>query len=456
VKPPDVKNLTPRMVVEELDRYVIGQTAAKRAVAIALRNRWRRQMVPESIRDEIVPKNIIMVGPTGVGKTEIARRLARLSGAPFVKVEVSKFTEVGYVGRDVDSVMRDLVEAGANLVRSELEKEHRGEAERLAEERVLDLLLPPTPEPARFTDRPDDEPKTRPAPSATREKLREMLHAGKLDDREIEVEIQDSSQIGVQILPGMPMGEQLGQQLKDVFGQLGRRTQRRKVSVSEAMKLLAREEAGKLVDQDRVAREAIDRSEQLGVVFLDEIDKICSRENVRGGDVSREGVQRDLLPLVEGTTVTTRYGPAQTDHVLFVAAGAFHHSKVSDLIPELQGRFPIRVELDALGAHEFGRILREPENSLIKQHQALLATEGVTLVLDEDAITALADAAFRANTSLENIGARRLHTVLERVIEELSFEASELGEREIRITAEYVRERIDDLLEDSDLSRHIL
>ncbi|MBP7290781.1 MAG: ATP-dependent protease ATPase subunit HslU [Nannocystaceae bacterium] len=450
------RNWTPKMVVEELDRFIIGQHKAKRAVAIAMRNRWRRQMAPEALREEISPKNIIMVGPTGVGKTEIARRLARLSGAPFVKVEVSKFTEVGYVGRDVDSIVRDLVEVGVQIVRSELERDVRSEAKQRAEERVLDLLLPPAGEPRGFTDRPGEPPK----PSATREKLRELLRAGKLDDREVEVEVDEGGLPGLQMVPGLPMGEQMGQQLsqqlRDMLSAFQRRKHKRKLKVGEAHELLANEEAGKLVDQDKVAREAVRRTEQLGVVFLDEIDKICSRENVRGADVSREGVQRDLLPLVEGSTVSTKYGPVRTDHVLFVAAGAFHLSKVSDLIPELQGRFPIRVELESLGVEEFVRILKEPANSLLKQYRALLETEGVTVLFDDDAIAAMADAAWRANTSLENIGARRLHTVLERVLEELSFEASELGAREIRITAAYVHERVDGLLQDRDLSRHIL
>ncbi|MEX1366904.1 MAG: ATP-dependent protease ATPase subunit HslU [Nannocystaceae bacterium] len=446
----EIRNLTPRMVVDELDRYVIGQHKAKRAVAIALRNRWRRQMVDEGLREEISPKNIIMVGPTGVGKTEIARRLAKLSGAPFVKVEVSKFTEVGYVGRDVDSVIRDLVEVGASLVRTELSKQLRPQAREAAEERVLDLLLPGTGAGASYTDRPGE-----PAKSSTRERLRELLRAGKLDDREVEVEIEESGG-GLQVVPGMPMGEQMGQQLQELLGRIGRRKHKRTVKVQEALQLIADEEAAKLVDREAVAREAVRRTEQLGVVFLDEIDKICSRENVRGGDVSREGVQRDLLPLVEGTTVTTKYGPVRSDHVLFVAAGAFHMSKVSDLIPELQGRFPIRVELDSLAAGDFVRILREPDNSLLKQYASLMATEGVQLEFDDEAITALADTAWRANTSLENIGARRLHTVMERVLEELSFEASELGTQTVRITAQYVHDRVDALLEDQDLSRHIL
>ena len=453
-----VRNLSPRQVVEELDRYIIGQGKAKRAVAIAMRNRWRRQMVEGPMREEISPKNIIMVGPTGVGKTEIARRLAKLTGAPFLKVEVSKFTEVGYVGRDVDSIVRDLSETGAQLVRDELQKEVRPQAEKAAEERILDVLLPaPTEAPRAYTDRADGSatPAPRPA-SATREKLRERLRDGTLDDREIEIEIEETGGASMTMIPGMPMGEQVGQQLKDLFGQLGRRKHKRRVTVAEARELLADQEAAKLVDPDKVAKAAVQRCEQLGVVFLDEIDKICARETMRGADISREGVQRDLLPLVEGATVQTKYGPVKTDHILFVAAGAFHMSKVSDLIPELQGRFPIRVELDSLTAEDFVRILGEPDNSLLKQYTALMATEGVSLVFDEAAIDAMADAAWRANTSLENIGARRLHTVLERVLEELSFEASELGEREVRITDAYVHERVDALLEDQDLSRHIL
>jgi ATP-dependent HslUV protease ATP-binding subunit HslU len=444
----EIKNLTPRMVVDELDRYIIGQHKAKRAVSIAMRNRWRRQMVDERMREEISPKNIIMVGPTGVGKTEIARRLAKLSGAPFVKVEVSKFTEVGYVGRDVDSVVRDLVEQGASLVRIEMEKEARPQARTQAEERVLDLLLPGGER--SYVDRPGEPSKG----SGTREKLRELLRAGKLDDREVEVDVEESG--GMQLIPGLPMGEPIGQQLQEMLGKLGRRRHKRKLPVKEALRVLLEEEAQKLVDRDAMAREAVRRTEQLGVVFLDEIDKICSRDNVRGADVSREGVQRDLLPLVEGTTVTTKYGPVRTDHVLFIAAGAFHMAKVSDLIPELQGRFPIRVELESLVAEDFVRILKEPDNSLLKQYAALMATEGVALAFDDEAIRALADAAWRANASLENIGARRLHTVMERVLEELSFEASELGTREVRITAHYVHERVDSLLKDQDLSRHIL
>lgn len=456
----DTKTFTPRRVVEELDRFIIGQHAAKRAVAIAMRNRWRRQMVPEPMREEISPKNIIMVGPTGVGKTEIARRLARLTGAPFVKVEVSKFTEVGYVGRDVDSVVRDLVESAVQIVQAEMERAVRGKAKERAEERVLDLLLPPSQDAARsYTDRPG-EPVS--GSSATREKLRGLLRAGKLDEREVEVELIDKGGSPLGSIggpgggpPGMDLGAQM-QQLKDMFGQFGRKTTTRTVTVREALSLLADEEASSLVDRDAVSKEAVARTEQLGVVFLDEIDKICSREKVGSGDISREGVQRDLLPLVEGSTVPTRYGPVRTDHVLFIAAGAFHLSSVSDLIPELQGRFPIRVELESLAAGDFVRILREPDNSLLKQYAALLDTEGVQLVFDDGAIEAIADTAWKANSTLENIGARRLHTVLERVLEELSFEASEVGAQEIRITADYVTERVGELLKDQDLSRHIL
>ena len=445
-----VRNLTPKAIVDELDRYVVGQHDAKRAVAIAMRNRWRRQNVPETMRDEISPKNIIMVGPTGVGKTEIARRLAKLTGAPFLKVEVSKFTEVGYVGRDVDSIVRDLVEVGAKLVREELARSVRAEAKQHAEERILALLLP-APEP-----RPGEGAGVAAAPaSSTREKLRELLRDGKLDGREVEIEVEEGG-AGVQVIPGVPMNEQIGQQLKDLFGQLGKRVTKRKVTVAQAKEILTQQQAESLVDREKLGREAVERTEQLGMVFLDEIDKICAREGQRGGDVSREGVQRDLLPLVEGSQVATKYGMVRTDHILFVAAGAFHMSKVSDLIPELQGRFPIRVELRALDARDFVRILKEPDHSLLKQYQALLRTEGVDLAFDDDAVEAVADAAWRANASLENIGARRLHTVLERVLEELSFEASELGSRDVRITSAYVHERVESLLADRDLSRHIL
>lgn len=450
----DGRALTPRYVVAQLDRFIIGQDKAKRAVAIALRNRWRRQMVDQSLREEISPKNIIMVGPTGVGKTEIARRLAKMSRAPFVKIEVSKFTEVGYVGRDVDSVVRDLAEVGAKIVREEMEQEVMEQARSRAQDRIVDLLLPPTGG-ASYTDRPGSSSDNKPANDTSRRKLRELLVAGKLDEREVEVEVQEEGGGGMPI-GGVGLSEQLGQQLKDMLGPLGRRTHKRTHKVSEALEILARQEAAALIDGDRVRREAVRRTEQLGVVFLDEIDKICSRENVRGGDVSREGVQRDLLPLVEGTTVATKHGAVRTDHILFIAAGAFHLSKVSDLIPELQGRFPIRVELDSLSTADFARILRETDNSLLKQYRALLATEGIQVEFAEEAIDALAEVASRANATLENIGARRLHTVLERVLEELSFEATEIGPQSITITADYVQERIGALLDNEDLSRHIL
>jgi ATP-dependent HslUV protease ATP-binding subunit HslU len=461
------QNLTPRRVVEELDRYVIGQHRAKRAVAIALRNRWRRQQVQGDLREEISPKNIIMVGPTGVGKTEIARRVAKLSGAPFIKVEVSKFTEVGYVGRDVDSMIRDLVEMSAKLVREEKEQQVWDAARARADAKILDLLLPPVTGPTTqgYAARPGDPPKQAAAPAnqGSREKLAKLLAEGKLDDKEVEIEIEEEGG-GLAMIPGMPpgmsgqggMGEQLGSQLEDLLGALGRRKKKRKTTVAEARELLAGQEARALVDREEVRAEAVRRAEQLGVVFLDEIDKICSREGTRGADVSREGVQRDLLPIVEGSTVSTKYGPVRSDHILFIAAGAFHMAKVSDLIPELQGRFPIRVELESLGEAEFVRILRDTDNSLLKQYAALLATEGITVEFRDDAIDELARVATLANQQLENIGARRLHTVLERVLDELSFEATEIGAQTVTITAAYVRERIGDLLADQDLSRHIL
>ena len=462
---PDGASLTPRRVVEILDRFVIGQHNAKRAVAIALRNRWRRQNVEPGLREEISPKNIIMIGPTGVGKTEIARRLAKLSGAPFVKIEVSKFTEVGYVGRDVDSVVRDLVENSIQMVREEFEREVMHDAHRAAQERILDLLLPPATTTAKgpgsthaFTARAGDPP-AEPSNKASRDKLRELLEKGKLDDREVEIEVEDDAGgLGISVVPGMGgnLGDQISQQLKDAFGGLGRRKTQRKVKVGEALEILAHEEARRMVDEQRVRKEAIFRAEQLGVVFLDEIDKICGSENMRGAEVSREGVQRDLLPLVEGTTVNTKYGNLKTDHILFIAAGAFHLAKVSELIPELQGRFPIRVTLDSLGKKEFVRILKETDNSLIKQYAALMRTEGIELAFDDGAIETIADVAARANTSLENIGARRLHTVLERVLDELSFEASEIGTATIPITQSYVQARVGDLLENEDVSRHIL
>jgi ATP-dependent HslUV protease ATP-binding subunit HslU len=457
--------LTPRAIVEELDRYIVGQRAAKRAVAIALRNRWRRQQVPEHLRDEIAPKNIIMIGPTGVGKTEIARRLAKLAAAPFLKVEASKFTEVGYVGRDVDSIVRDLTEIAVKLVRDEEQAKVRPRAREHAEERLLDLLLPPQGGRARsFSDRPP-LPGTAPTPepppanheAETREKLRSLLHSGKLDERVVEVEAAEEGNPFLQIFSGAGVEEMGLSSMKDLLGNFGKRTRRRKVRVPEALELLTSEEAGKLIDMDKVQREAVHRAEQSGIVFLDEIDKIAGREGQHGGpDVSREGVQRDLLPIVEGSTVTTKYGPVKTDHVLFIAAGAFHVSKPSDLIPELQGRFPIRVELEPLESADFVRILTEPENALTKQYQALLATENVKLVWTDEAVAELARIAADVNARTQNIGARRLHTVLERLLDELSFAAPDIGPQEITITAQYVRDRLSEVVQNEDLARYIL
>jgi ATP-dependent HslUV protease ATP-binding subunit HslU len=443
--------LTPRAIVEELDRYIVGQRAAKRAVAIALRNRWRRQQVPEHLRDEIAPKNIIMIGPTGVGKTEIARRLAKLAAAPFLKVEASKFTEVGYVGRDVDSIVRDLTEISVKLVRDEEQVKVRGRARDAAEERLLDLLLPPQRRggPPPPPDAPDPE-------SATREKLRGLLRQGKLDDRVVEVEATEESNPFLQVFTGSGVEEMGLSSMKDLLGSFGKRTKRRKVKVPEALEILAADEAQKLIDMDKVQKEAIHRAENSGIVFLDEIDKIAGREGAHGPDVSREGVQRDLLPIVEGSTVTTKYGPVRTDHVLFIAAGAFHVSKPSDLIPELQGRFPIRVELEALSDADLVRILREPENALTKQYQALLATEGVKLSFSDEAVAEIARIAAEVNGRTQNIGARRLHTILERLLDELSFAAPELGDREITITPAYVKERLEDVVQNEDLSKYIL
>jgi ATP-dependent HslUV protease ATP-binding subunit HslU len=453
----DVKALTPRAIVEELDRYIVGQKAAKRAVAIALRNRWRRQQVPEHLRDEIAPKNIIMIGPTGVGKTEIARRLAKLVQAPFLKVEASKFTEVGYVGRDVDSIVRDLTEIAVKLVKDEETAVVRGRARQSAEERLLDLLLPrpaapSAPSPGRPIELPASMDETH---SATREKLRDLLRAGKMTDRSVEIDVAEQHNPAVQIFSQAGL-EEMGLNLGQLFGRQNKT--RRKVSVPEALELLTQEEAGKLVDMDKVVKEAVHRAENSGIVFIDEIDKVAGRQSgsEHGPDVSREGVQRDLLPIVEGSTVTTKYGPVKTDHVLFIAAGAFHVSKPSDLIPELQGRFPIRVELESLGDADFLRILTEPENSLTRQYSALLETEGVKLVFQKDAVAEVARMAALANQRMQNIGARRLHTILERLLDELSFEAPDLGAREVVITVDYVRERLTKVLEDEDLSKYIL
>lgn len=456
---------TPREVVGELDRYIVGQNAAKRAVAIALRNRWRRQQVSDDLRDEIYPKNIIMIGPTGVGKTEIARRLAKLAQAPFVKVEASKFTEVGYVGRDVESMIRDLVEAAISLVRDEETDKVRPRAEEMAEDRLMELLqnngaprTPSSPPPFGFSPPPPPAPQR--LGDSERDKLRAQLRAGTLDDQFVEVEMSDSAPTFMRGFSGQGM-EEIGVNLQDLFKNMPgmNKTRRRRVRVPEALQLLRQEEAQKLVDPDRVQREAVARAESNGIVFIDEIDKIASREGGKGGggpDVSREGVQRDILPIVEGSTVNTKYGMVKTDHMLFIAAGAFHVSKPSDLIPELQGRFPIRVELEPLSGDDLIRILREPKNSLLRQYTALLATEGVRLSFTDDAVTELARIAQQANERTQNIGARRLHTVLERLLDEVSFSASELGPRDFQVDGNYVRERLGAIIQDEDLSRYIL
>ena len=468
MNPRDTEHLTPKAIVEALDRYIVGQGDAKRAVAVALRNRWRRQHVEGDLKEEISPKNIIMIGPTGVGKTEIARRLAKLVSAPFVKVEASKFTEVGYVGRDVESIVRDLIEGAIKLVRDEETARVRPKAREGAEERLLDLLLPKR---ARsFSERPpaprpgQAQPEPAPAPAAptaedsrTREKLRDLLHRGKLDDREVEVEIAEEQNPFLQIFGGSGVEEMGLSGLQNMLGNVGRRTRRRKLKIPQALEVLTDQEADKLVDAEAVTREAISRTENAGIVFLDEIDKVTAGGDSRQGpDVSREGVQRDLLPIVEGSTVTTKYGTVRTDHVLFIAAGAFHTAKPSDLIPELQGRFPIRVELEALSDADFVRILTEPRNALTKQYAALLNTESVDISFTDDAVEEIAQIAAQVNTRSHNIGARRLHTVLERLLDELLFSAPDIGAQTISITREYVRERLSDLVADEDLSSYIL
>ena len=441
--------LSPREIVAELDRHVVGQAAAKRAVAIALRNRIRRQRLPPEVAAEITPKNILMIGPTGVGKTEIARRLAKLSGSPFVKVEASKFTEVGYVGRDVDSIVRDLVEAAVDMVRREKLVEVRERAASQAEERLLDLLLPP-PRP------PEAGESSRESFRATRDKLRGQLRGGALESRLVEVEVPERSFPSFQILTSQGV-EEMDVNLKDMLpGLFGGRTRRRTLPVAEAREVLRREEEGRLLDQDQVARLAVERAQSSGIVFIDEIDKIAGREGSQGPDVSREGVQRDILPIVEGTTVSTKYGPVRTDHVLFVAAGAFHVSKPTDLIPELQGRFPIRVELQPLGEEDLVRILTEPKSALAAQYRALLSTEGVELSFTEEAIREMARFAMQVNEATENIGARRLSTVLETVLDEISFEGGSSGPRPVEIDAAEVRRKLEPLVKSQDLSRFIL
>ena len=442
--------MTPREIVQELDKHIVGQGAAKRAVAIALRNRWRRMQVPEALRAEITPKNILMIGPTGVGKTEIARRLARLARAPFIKVEATKFTEVGYVGREVDSIVKDLVDVAVKMTREEEMEKVRHRAMDAAEERVLDALLP-QPKSIGFGTEP--EPVAR--DSDTRQKFRKMLREGQLDEREIEIEVR-ALPVGVEIMAPAGM-EDLTQQLQNMFSNLGgTRTRARKVKVREAFKLLTDEEAAKMINEEELKLRALTNAEQNGIVFLDEIDKIARRQETQGADVSREGVQRDLLPLVEGSTVSTKHGVVKTDHILFIASGAFHMSKPSDLIPELQGRFPIRVELDALKVEDFIRILTEPDASLCSQYEALLETEGVKLEFTESGVRRIAEVSFQVNERTENIGARRLHTVLERLLETLSFEAADRAGLAITVDAEYVDKHLGELVKDEDLTRYIL
>jgi ATP-dependent HslUV protease ATP-binding subunit HslU len=459
---------TPREIVSELDKYIVGQQKAKRAVAIALRNRWRRQQVTDELRDEIYPKNIVMIGPTGVGKTEIARRLAKLAQAPFLKIEASKFTEVGYVGRDVESMVRDLMDQAVNMVKGEETEKVQLRAREIAEERLLDILLPPARLPRE--EQPDQPNQGGPSDTLwveserfktgpenpTREKLRNLLRGGRLDSRYVDVETVDRSTPMVEIFSAAGF-EGMDINIRDMLGNMfPQKKKQRKMKVPEALDVLSQEEAQRLVDMDRVTRMATERVEQSGIIFLDEIDKIAGKEGGHGPDVSREGVQRDILPIVEGTTVATKYGPVKTDHVLFIAAGAFHMSKPSDLIPELQGRFPIRVELDSLGKTDFIRILREPQNALVKQYEALLKTEGVELIFAEDAVAEIAEIATVINERMENIGARRLYTIMEKLLEEISYTASEVREKTVKIDAVYVQNRLKDFVEDEDLSRYIL
>jgi ATP-dependent HslUV protease ATP-binding subunit HslU len=455
-----MKNFTPREIVTELDKYIVGQHNAKRAVAIALRNRWRRQNVAPDLRDEIAPKNIIMIGPTGVGKTEISRRLAHLSQSPFLKIEASKFTEVGYVGRDVESMVRDLTDLAINQLKAEETEKVQCKAQEIAEERILDLLLPP-----RREKRPPADPADKPAEpalieqedeTATRQKLRKLLREHKLDDRMVELEITQRAVPMVEIFSAAGM-EEMDINIKDMFGNLfPKKSRKRKVKIAEALEIVTQEEAQRLIDMDKVTKQAIQRVEQSGIIFLDEIDKIVGSNGTHGPDVSREGVQRDLLPIVEGCTVTTKYGMVKTDHILFIASGAFYSAKPADLIPELQGRFPIRVELESLGRKEFVQILTEPQNALIKQYKALMDTEGIELVFDDGAIEKLAEIAEVVNERTENIGARRLHTIMEKLLEEISFDAPDSDRKKFVIDAAYVSGRLDTLVQNEDLSRYIL
>ncbi len=446
----DVSNLpnqTPRETVSALDQYIVGQQEAKKAVAVALRNRWRRLQLPDELKDEVLPKNIIMIGPTGVGKTEIARRIARLVAAPFIKVEASKFTEVGYVGRDVESMIRDLAEASVVMVRQEQTERKQAEAEAAVEERLLDLLLPPS------GSESDED-----APNPTREKFRQKLRDGVLEDKLVELDVPETARGPIMEFMPLSANDNMDMNLRDMLSNLmPKKTKRRKINIADARKVLQQEEVGKLIDMEEVTRESVRRVEQSGIVFLDEVDKVAARRGNYGGpDVSREGVQRDLLPIVEGSTVNTKYGPIRTEHILFIAAGAFHLAKPSDLIPELQGRFPIRVELEALTQEDFVRILTEPQNALIKQYTELLKTEGVTLEFTDEAIQTIAEIARSINEESENIGARRLHTILEQLLEEVSFEAPDLSGQTITITPDYIQGRLKDLLKHQDLSRYIL
>jgi ATP-dependent HslUV protease ATP-binding subunit HslU len=452
---PALDDMTPREIVAELDKYIVGQNAAKRAVAVALRNRVRRQKLPPEIAEDILPKNILMIGPTGVGKTEIARRLARLAGCPFVKVEASKYTEVGYVGRDVESMVRDLVEMSIDMVREEKLDEVAERAEQAAEERVLDVLLPPAPPAAPGTTE-SDAAAQREQNQRTREKLRTQLREGKLDQRMVDIEVREKMMPSFEVISNQGV-EEMDVNFKEMLsGMFGQQKKKRKMSVADAFEYLIQEEESKLLDMDQVTRTAVERAEQMGIIFIDEIDKVAGRESGHGPDVSREGVQRDILPIIEGTTVNTRYGMIRTDHILFVAAGAFHVTKPSDLIPELQGRLPIRVELQSLKEEDFVRILTEPKNALIKQYIALLETEGIKLNITEDAVQAIAKFATTVNEQTENIGARRLHTIMEKVLDELSFEAPDLKKKAVKIDAAYVNKQLADIVKNQDLSRYIL